>query len=482
MLVTGVLCAFFGVAIVAGEVRRVSVSRRKFDFLFFFNVWFVLCYCMVPFVLAVGGPRYGNPVFALKYSTSESPLALLSIFLGYGAFVLGYRTAVPDRVTGGLHFRWRPSPQSGRVLWVGMVGVGLLASAVFITRYGGLDFVLKNISGIRTGGSGGGVERDTLGAAINLLSNLIYYAAWIVFTAVVLLRERRSRVPGYLYSTLAVMTVVVVVHSVVAGGRGGMLITFVMYYVIFAFVRERYYARYVALILPLAFVVLLFGKSVIVSTFFTGWDQLWAGIVQQSRGVTLQSMVMGFTSNFTHPYLSLRVAIDVVGDRIQPNWFSDVPLGVYFYARLAGVETPVTVTYWNTYFTRGFLESDVPPGLLGAFWYSAYVPGVVVGSYFFGMLGRALDQVLRRAVAAQPLLLGVYLHTAFVYGNYIFTGDLRVFIIQNVALFAVLFTVFLFLMETRLGLRRQPRAVRAAGAGRHAGTAPAAAFPRARRW
>jgi hypothetical protein len=445
MLFTGLALIAFGLCVVAFEGYRFKVLGVRFDFFFYFSLWYFASYVAAPAGIALGGIGYANPAFPDKYSLTESPVAVLAIVAGYCLCALGYHSRLARRITQRLKASWRVGPRTSRLAWIAMLAIGVLSFVIFVAQYGGLLFVISNIAAIRSGGSGGGIERNTIGATINLFSKLIYFAAWMLFGRVAYERKVGRTIPKGTYLALGATSVMAILYSVASGGRGGMVITFVVFYLTLCFIYNKLFLRYVLILAPLAAFIVLFGKTVIVPAFFSGWsavvDQMQR-VMQQSSGDSLLANLM---QNFTHPFLSLRLAIDAVGRDVSPNWFTDIPLGIYFYARLLGLHTPDTVTYVNTYLTLGVYDSNIPPGLVGACWYSAMFPGVVIGMLLYGYIGRIANDLLLRMARAKPALAAVYIIAGFRYGGFNFTGDLRVFVLQNAAfivLSLVLATVF----------------------------------------
>lgn len=424
---TGFILLCLTIIIATVEVVRYRRGVR-FDFLFFFSLWYAASYSLAPFAMSLGGAKFANWAFHAKYHSSESLMTAAMIYLGYLMIVLGYYSPIRSRKQTANRFRWRLSRSVTILLVVGMLVVGIGAFLVFVSRYGGIQFVQANVSDIRSAT----IERDNIGAISGLFAKNVYLVTWLVLIYVI--EQNRNRMPVSV-GTLAVCAALLAMsfyYGLIRGSRGGLINTFLVPSLAYCVANRRMPSwKWILLISAMGTMIILFGKSVILQVFYLGPGQLMEALKSAFSARSFGDNLSSFVANYTHPYLSLRQAIDYAGtDRARLRFFADWPLGILYFGRLFDLEVPHTVTYLNTYLALGRWQSNIPPGLIGSFWYQLQSAGVIMGSFFYGWCGRRVNDFLVGA-CVHPVGVLVYTFSALSYGEFIFTGDPNVWIIQR---------------------------------------------------
>jgi hypothetical protein len=306
-----------------------------------------------------------------------------------------------------------------------LVVIGLCALFVFVVRYGGLSVVTRNISAIRSGH----VERDTLGAVARMFTIFIDFAAWMSFAMLIQRKSRWVVRDVAMWGLFAGLALLSLGNGLIGGGRGALVFPLVMYYLTYLYLRGRPPIRYsISLGAVIVFVVLV-GKAAIFQAAFLGPLGVTAGVIEYAGGMGALDVAAEVSREFSHVYISLRQAIESAGDSIDLRWFVDIPLGILFYLRVFGIEVPDTISYLNTLLTTGIQESDIPPGIVGMWWYSAMLPGVVTGAFCYGVIGRLLESVLR-GLCQRSYGVPLFIYFSFMYGSFSFNGDLRVYVMK----------------------------------------------------
>lgn len=449
---TAPLYLLFAVLIVLYELHRMSRPDRFLDFLFFFNVWFAVIYGICPFLIEAFGPRFAEKAFDPALYANGSVEVFLVIVVGYLSVIGGYTL-----MRRGASYSFVPAvtPRTAHVLWLVMAMAGLGAFGLFLYRYGGWEFVIENTSRIRSAK----VERDDLGAIARILTDFFNLAFWILIA--VWVHDFATRNPRWrhLLPLAFLMFCVAMVMALTHGGRGALLQNFIAIYLFFVFWRRRLFLQWLVPGLAFGLIVIVFGKQVIVQTALNDPANLIPELAAAFQRYSPVNIAAAISTSFSHPYLSLRVAMEATA-AIGYRWFQDIPLGVLFYLRLVGIQTPDTVSYMNTFLILGQRESNIPPGLIGFFWYSAALPGVVLGGLLFGYVGNLLDRLLRSAALSVIYAVPFYVYAGWAYGAFGFTGDLRVYVMRYAPLIIAV-TIMLGLCLRRSGQKAVPFSARA---------------------
>lgn len=452
---TGFILLCMAVVVTIIELVRYRRGAR-FDFLFFFSLWFAASYALAPFAMSIGGGQFANWAFPSQYHSSESFLSVAMVFVSYFMILLGYYYPIRPGGQTMYRFRWRLSRGVAILLVVGMLVVGILGFLVFVSRYGGVYSVQENVSDIRSAA----IERDNIGAIGGIFAKNVYLVTWLVVIYAIVLGRNRAPVPFGLYAICASLLLVSLYLGLMRGSRGGLINILLVPSLAYCVVYHRMPGwKWILLISVTGVVIILFGKSTILQVFYLGPRHLLVALKSSFSSRSLAENLASFVANYTHPYLSLRQAIDHAGaGHARLRFFVDWPLGVLYFGRAFDLDVPHTVTYLNTYLALGRWQSNIPPGLIGSFWYQLQSAGVVIGSFFYGMYGRCANDFLAKA-CVHPAGILVYVFAALSYGEFVFTGDPNVWIIQRLEYlcFAVIVLCFGFRVFRRSGRSQEIR-------------------------
>ena len=243
----------------------------------------------------------------------------------------------------------------------------------------------------------------------------------------------------------------VILTVLLTAGRGSIIMLLLVLYLTLAIYKRRFYLPFLLLIGTFAFIFILVGKP-----FF---HSLYRGeplvpVISLFRDFDYATAYRGLWREFVHPFISLEAALATTG-KFTPRVFLDWIYALFHLIpeRLFPVQVPETIAYLNTEMVIGIRESVVPPGLLGFFWYSALLPGIILGGTVFGAIGRWLDTVLGKN-RRDPLGLGLYILAAVIWGGFTTNGDPRVLLFANLRWLVLFFCV---LATSRWYVRRQRR-------------------------
>jgi hypothetical protein len=436
MLITGFCLLFAGIFITAFETYRYQkLKSYRFDFLFFITFWYVISYCVTPFAIAVGGSTFANSAFPIQYSTTESFLSIIVIGLGYLSILIGYHVNFKffNRLKK-LSFKPLFNKKGRIFIWMLLFLVGILSFFVFVSRYGGILFALENISGIRSAK----IERDNLAIIFSRFIHLVLISTCMLFSSWIYHLENKltRSVKSINFLVLLLASTLNFFLSLFSGGRGNVMLMFIIFYFTICFIKKKLIFKYLVIFIIFASFFVIYGKIILYTLYDP--NRLFNLISEKTLSRSLTDSLASLFQNFAHPYLSLGVAFDAISNQIPIRWFMDFPLGIYFYLRVFGIETPATITYFHTNILTGEFISNIPPGLLAVFWYSALLPGVILGCFLYGFIGRALNAFFRSMACSQSFAIPIYIYLGYAYGAFIFTGEMRIFFMQNIAIITIL--------------------------------------------
>ena len=437
---TALLLSVFGTAVIG-----FLLSRRRVDFFFFFNIYFLVLYVLAPLHILVGGSDFLPASYLHAYTRygAGSFTSALVIIVGYFSVVFGYYSRLVKATASNIRFEltWNPSHT---LLVAGLFLSASFASiAIYALQYGGLERAIK-LAILTRGG-----EWTEAGPYVFVKHFMGFscVSLFLIFTATLAERWKRRLV---LKAALGLLSSCgVILTALLTAGRGFIIMLLLVLYLTLAIYKQRSFFPFLLLIGCFAFIFILVGKP-----FF---HSLYRGeplvpVISLFRDFDYATSYQRLWREFVHPYISLEAALATTG-RVTPRLFLDWIYALFrlIPERLIPIRAPETIAYLNTEMVIGIRESVVPPGLLGFFWYSALLPGIILGGIVFGAVGRWLDTVLGKN-RQNPLGLGLYVLAAFIYGNFTMYGEPRVFLFANLSWLVLFFCV---LATCRWYVRRQ---------------------------
>lgn len=426
-------------------------TRKKtfiFDGLFFFHVWFIMSYVLSPFLINNFGENFTNPLFYVRTNLGDI-IPILIILVFYTCFLLGYHLRINKKKFKTIMLVENKKSKNF-IIFLALIIVSTISILGFIGKYGGIENVIENVNTIR----GGQTERNTLGAFLNLFTVYINYAVWLGFAMILLFRKNKIKIKRSFIFLVILILIISISWGLMRGSRGGLLQIFLMMYLIAVFINEKFHIKYILSFIFLGFIVLLYGKDF----FYVLSIDLKATFIHLKESFNNSDMfekVSKVLQNFSYPYMSLNMSLDLVGNEISVRWFKDIPYSIIFYFQIFGYDAPTTITYINTYFALGRYESNIPPGLMAFLWYSLKLPGVIIGGIVFGYFLRVINQLFYQLTYNKnPLSIVIYLVIVTKIGESIFYGDPRVLIIQSFSFFILLTMYLLFYTKLKFVVKR----------------------------
>lgn len=395
---------------------------------------FILQYCLVP--VAVYYFNFGiSPAFFYFVSQSNFVVASIVVCIFAFSFFVGY---VYSPARGHKYFLIADERLNANRMVILIFIISILTFYAFINIYGGIDYVLATASRIRSGTDD---NKNYFGAFFKLFS---YYIEIVLFYLVInIVLGGKNR---FVYVLLFVAVFVIAFFKSFAdAGRGGLLNIFIGMMFAYFFASRKIPIKQMFVFIPLIIFVVFYGKIFIFQMFnAVSWSDV-------GGGKDFLYIADGFVAEFSHPFLSLDVAIGngVYGER----YFSDLFIFFLKPFKLLGIAVPDSISYYNTFQITGIWDSEIPPGAVLFWFYQAGIWVIPIGGFLSGYVLRwfdkfilnsiARDGVNRAFVLAWMVIVCVYL--PFIFGN----SDPALFV-QWVAAYLILFISLLVLGKLRI--------------------------------
>ncbi|WP_215193270.1 O-antigen polymerase [Exiguobacterium sp. s95] len=412
----------------------IEVYRKKeffFDFLSFFNLYFIGYYLFPAFIYNASFIEYHGRYEKYLGELSGSFKAFILIFMSYVFVLLGYQYLAKKiklkRINNNNNTEKKHYDFSGKViiitsivLWI----IGLLSLFVYSRSFGGIVNLILNSGHIRDGNyvsSGDGSLEFIRRFIVALIYPSYFLFAYFLKNQKLLLLLIFSIVISFLW-------------FFINAGRGAILQYILILFLIYALVKNKKIN-----ILKTSFIGFIFFVGInYLRPFFNSLMYLKDGVDVFKKQFIITStsgrysiegfkdVIYTFSYYLEHKYVSLEVAIKSVDSgRHIVNFFSEFGIAILSLipSKFLFFEKPDSIIFHNTYYITGIYESSIPPGAIALGYYSLSSIGVVIFSVGFGLLGKKLNDYFMSInnVISKPL----YVSSMFVWLDLFVAGEIR---------------------------------------------------------
>lgn len=276
----------------------------------------------------------------------------------------------------------------------------------FVSSYGGVEYVLNNISRIR---SGTDENKNYLGAFVRLFT---YYIEFLVFFFYVRFFINKNLKNFLLFIIIFALGVA---KAVLDGGRGGLINLFIGILFLSIYLKGGR--------MPLIYLLICFAIALIVGLY----GKVYIFQIVGNTDVVLQDMeyLVKFEKvlkEYSHQFHSLVVAInhELGGDRL----FQDFYVWILKPLKLFGYDIPDSISYYNTNVIKGVWDSEIPPGIVAFSYYEGGGLFVPLLGIFFGFLIKHFDSLVVNTISSNgnvsltyPFLAIVSIYMPFAFSN-----------------------------------------------------------------
>ena len=333
------------------EMIRYKLRSGKFFlcYTFFITFMYILVYVAVPLFFSFMPDIYFSMVNQFWPAVSKlqyDEVYLIYVFLGFLS-AYSFITVVSD-------LRYTPNYSQNIVIQSQSILIALSCFSIFFIAVSfyiyGPELLINNI-------------RFHVLDKSHIGSFFIHMSFVSVIGCLLLLIKARERVSLNLI-LFAILLVPICIFSTIQGaGRGAILSLMIYVFLVYYFSSYRINP---ILLVSAIIIIVLFGVY--------GRTWLWMIYAEHNIGNFVEiefSIVPRFFFEFAFPSISFLVALDTVE---LSDWSlrlgSDFFIGLIFYLKLFGIDTPDSITYYNTLYLVGEYKSSVPPGIMAFSVYS----------------------------------------------------------------------------------------------------------------
>jgi|GEM_PF-2076642 len=423
------------VAVTGLTVLGVKIYRSNyFGIIEYSLVWLLVIYFLVPSYILYFGSGYND--FYSKYDSAlhlkETEVFLLLV-LSLLSYLIGlfFGRGASIRVLG-------TSDEKKTLQAVFIIAmVGFIGLIVYVYKYGGLTYILENISQIRSGTDN---NKNYVGAFFKMFT---YYFDVALFSYLAFL-IKKVKPTRFLYFLALIFVSLVLFRALISGGRQHLINVFVGFAFISTITNVKLNLPKILLGMCVAIGIVFYGKSVIFQVFSS--DDVYALAESASSNASMDRLI----SQLSHPYLAVHTAIETgLGERSGQDfilWFLK-PL------KLFSVDVPDSIAYFHTYQISQEWESTVPPGLAGLLLYESGVMLLAFGFLVAGFFCSVIEKATLVSKRDSPLLFGCYVIFSLYFPTLFFKAD-PALVFQGTVVFDVLFVALFLTGCLRLSIRK----------------------------
>ncbi len=427
----------------------VELNRKKYftyDFMISFNFFFLISYALTPLILASAedpSVYFANDLTKGVYYYGDGKTPFLILF-SYLIFLAGYYNSYFRKTLPV--FIIKPKFQESSFIKISpfLVAILLFFMVVYVMQFGGVRETIMAAEAYRSDEyeppKFGFVQRFF---PANIV--LLYYSFFKAFLDEENEKYKTPYIILFLFSFAYFLFVFVLYNS-----RGYLITTLGGLYIIMSMVKRRYYFVQVLLLSIIAVAVIEIGDPLfyaIPELIDNGWESFVTAFLDLVKEGEREGGFALFISNFTHPIISLDLSLKVAGSEEVPfRYFSDFVIAVLSLLpdKLVGFKDPLSVSNINTILNIGELKGTVLVGILGFFAYSLGVAGIVIGMFFYGVLGGYLSKFFYENYKENKTVIVFAYFFIFYYGYFVFRGDPKITLGEVFILIFIIGVILLF--------------------------------------
>lgn len=364
-------------------------------------IWSIVIYVLAPMALVTSYYEVASPRFLINYYDIDSILPLFVVIIFFVSIFLG--SIIFDRVDFKIKLESSHNLIRKTALFLFIIGFSSLF--FFIYNYGGLEYVLSNMSQIRSGTDD---NKNYLAAFVNSFSKYINLSFFIMLSFWMIIKK----LSNFDYILLFIFTLLTLFSIYLSAGREAGIAFLISILVIYLAVYKKIPILTVSIFSVFSFMYILFGKTFLFALNNDNFDK--DEFIDSNFFSTINNSYNIIVSEFSHQYLSL---VNFMQSDYDFRFFGDYAYWLFKPFKLLGFSIPDSISYYNTFIIHGVWDSEIPPGGI-AFGYIQFgAVGVIIHGFILGCFFKFFDVVFDPKNQNNPILLGFYavLVTSFTY-------------------------------------------------------------------
>lgn len=396
-------------------------------------IWSIVIYVLAPLALVTSYYEVASPRFLRNYYDIESIFPLFVIIIFFISMFFG--SIFFDKID--FKFKLEASHNLIRKTAIFLFAIGFVSLLFFIYTYGGLDYVLSNMSQIRSGTDD---NKNYLAAFVSSFSKYMNLSFFIMLSFW-MINKKISNFDYFLFFIFALLTLFSIYLS---AGREAGIAFLISILVIYLAVYKKIPALTVAIFSIFSFMYILFGKTFLFALNNENFDK--DDFIDNNFLSTISNSYNIIVSEFSHQYLSL---VNFMQYDYSFRFFGDYAYWLFKPFKLLGFNIPDSISYYNTFIVHGVWDSEIPPGGIAYGYIQFGVLGVIIHGFILGCFFKFFDVVFDPKNQKNPILLGFYavLVTSF---TYMLSNSDPALFLQNRIPNIIFLLALLFVFNTKL--------------------------------
>ena len=310
--------------------------------------------------------------------------------------------------------------------------ISIFSFFIFLYLYGGIDYVLQNISQIR---SGTDEAKSHLGAFFKMFSKYLLIVLLIYFYYYNNVSTKYIHNIKFAKTKFFILFFLSMSLMLMSGGRGGVISIAIAMFILYNIQYKSIKWKYILPIVIFALFIIFFGKTIIFQ-LFTGQEIYY-------KEIDTFKYFNKFLLEFAYPYISLINALylDLGADRLFFDFFA----WMFKLLKLFGVDEIDSVSYYNTYHLLGIWDSNVPPGIVAYLYIEGGIFFIPIGAFVFGIFFSYMDKIIYHlSFSSNPILLAITVIMITQFARLLQNSDFAL-VIQSLFVYLILiFHLYIF--------------------------------------
>lgn len=379
------ICIFILICIIIHASVKVfySIKYSTLGLFEFVLCWFVFIYCISPLFII-----YSNDFINVHYRHLIIPsnnYVLESIFIlaSYIFIIIGGATI---KKTNWIILTKSNNDQTLFTFAIFFLVISFIAWTIYVSMYGGVSYVLNNISQIR---SGVAENKSYLGSFFSMFTNLISIS---FFICIFLFFKKKIKKISLYHLFFIIIIIVTFLRALTSGGRANIVLLLMSLLLSIYFLKQKLPIIFIIIFSLAAFFFILFGKVYI---FMLMGDQS-LDFYEVNRMQQETGYLNFFIQEFNHQFVSLS---NFIQNEYDYRYFKDYFIWLLKPLKLLNSNDTYydSISYYNTYLTIGKWQSDIPPGFIALAYINGGGLGVLLQSFLFGRILKWIDLLMNNS-------------------------------------------------------------------------------------
>lgn len=422
-------------------------KQRQFDYLTFFNIYFIGYYIYPAFMMNANFLDYTSRYYRYLGNTQGTFKACALILLSYIIIVLSYlftRTKNNKNIDfyandNKKEYSYLKQNLLIKKINIFLVVIGIISFVIYGSMFGGVKQLLLYAGNIRGGlisaGGDGSLE------FIRRFTVALMYPSYFLFNKYLVTKKDKTK--------LMISFVLAGVWLVSNAGRGAVLQYILILYLTYLLAKnKKINLRKFILLFAVIFIGINYLRPIFMSLMYLqdGFNVFWDEFLKISstgRYVVggMKDVLYNLAYYLEHKYTSLEISIMAVDSGWHNmNFFYEIIIAIVSIipSKFIFFSKPDSIIFYNTLYITGNYESLIPPGYIALGYYSFSLVGVIIFSWLFGVIGKKLNDYFSGIKFYSADIL--YVSVMFIWLDIFVAGELR----QTLQRFFVLIIVLIY--------------------------------------